>query len=206
MFNGNDAYIVGLTGMSGAGKTTACRIFSECGYGVINCDTVARIVVEKGRPALEELRRSFGNEIITESGELNRKKLGNMIFADKELRLRFNDIIYPYISYEMIISAVKYMERGYRLILLDAPTLFESGTDGFCDVIVSVVADREKCLRRIMERDNLSENEAHNRLLSQFPPEFYMDRSDYCVENKASVEELQSEIRKIAAKIGENNG
>ncbi len=205
MFTENDAYIVGLTGMSGAGKTTACKVFSDCNFGVINCDNVARIVVEKGRPALKELEKSFGSDVILPDGNLNRKKIGNLIFSDEKARIKFNGIIYPYISYEMIMSAVKYIESGYKFILLDAPTLFESGTDSFCDIIVSVVTDREKSIERIMKRDNLTHNEAENRLSSQFPPEFYRERSDYCVENKGTVEDLESEIKNIAVKIGDLN-
>lgn len=202
MFSDNDAYIIGLTGMSGAGKTTACEAFRDAGFGIINCDTVSRIVVEKGKPALSELCGCFGKEILLPDGTLDRKGVGRLIFSDEKARASFNEIIYPYISYEMIKSAVKYIDEGYRFILLDAPTLFESGTDGFCDKIVSVVADKETCLERIRKRDNLTYEEAVNRLSSQFPPEFYRERSDYCVENKGSTEELRNEIRKIALKIG----
>ena len=205
MFTENDVCIIGLTGMSGAGKTTACEVFRECGYGVINCDTVARIVVEKGRPALRELEDYFGSSVILQNGELNRKYIGNLIFSDEKARFAFNDIIYPYISYEMIMSAVEYIKMDSKYILLDAPTLFESGTDSFCDIIVSVVSDMEKCLERIMQRDKLTYEEALNRLSSQFPPEFYKQRSDYCVENKGSVEQLKTEIKNIAVKIGEIN-
>lgn len=203
MFTDNDARIIGLTGMSGAGKTTACDVFFNSGFAVINCDTVSRIVVEKGKPALNELCENFGNDIILPDGNLNRKRLGNLIFSDEKSRFLFNDIIYPYISYEMITTAVKYINDGYRHILLDAPTLFESGTDSFCDVIVSVVADREKCIERIMKRDNLTFTEARNRIMSQFPLEFYKEKSDYCVENKNSLAALESEIKHIVELIGE---
>ncbi len=205
MFSDNDAYIVGLTGMSGAGKTTACNVFSECGFAIINCDTVSRIVVEKGKPALNELSMHFGSIALLPDGNLNRKHIGNLIFSDKDARLLFNSIVYPYISYEMIITAVKYINEGYHYILLDAPTLFESGTDSFCNAIVSIVAEREKCIERIMKRDNLTFTEAENRLKSQFPPEFYMEKSDYYVENKNSVEMLKAEIKSIAEKIGVAN-
>ncbi len=205
MFTENDAYIIGLTGMSGAGKTTACEVFSECGFAVINCDTVSRIVVEKGRPALDSLKESFGDEALLSDGNLNRKFIGNLIFSDEKARIKFNEIIYPYISYEMIMCAVKYIDEGFKYILLDAPTLFESGTDSFCNVIVSVVTDTEKSIERIMKRDNITYEEAENRLKSQHPPEFYRKRSDYCAENKGTIDELKAEIKNIALKIGEIN-
>ena len=205
MFTDNDVYIIGLTGMSGAGKTTACEAFSECGVDIINCDLVARTVVLKGKPALKELKDYFGDEIIFPDGTLDRKKIGNLIFSDESARLAFNEIIYPYISYEMIMNAVEYIKMGSKYVLLDAPTLFESGTDSFCDVIVSVVAEREDSIKRIMLRDNLSREEAENRLSSQHAADFYCDKSDFCVFNNGTREELKSKIKNIFGLIGEDN-
>ena len=205
MFTDNDACIIGLTGMSGAGKTTACEAFSECGADIINCDIVSRTVVENGKPALSELSAYFGNEIILSDGNLDRKKIGNLIFSDESSRFAFNDIIYPYISYEMIINAVKYLRDGSEYILLDSPTLFESGTDSFCDVIVSVVAEREDSIKRIMLRDNLSREEAENRLSSQHTAEFYREKSDFCVVNNGTKEELKEKVKTIFSLIGDTN-
>ena len=201
MFAENDGYIVGLTGMSGAGKTTACEVFEKCGFGIVNCDLVSRIVVQKGKPALSELKKKFGEEVILPDGNLNRKALGNLIFSDETSRKTFNELIYPYISYEMIKTVKNYMDEGKSIILLDAPTLFESGTDDFCDAIVSVVADREVCIKRIMDRDSLTFEEAENRIKSQFLPEFYRKKSDYCVENLGQKEELIATLKSIAKEI-----
>lgn len=205
MFTENDVCIIGLTGMSGAGKTTACEAFFKCGVDIINCDLLARSVVLKGRPALEELKNYFGNEIILPDGALDRKKIGNLIFSDESARFAFNDIIYPYISYEMIINAVEYIKTGSKYILLDAPTLFESRTDSLCDVIVSIVADYEDSVKRIMLRDNLSREEAENRLSSQHTAEFYCEKSDFYIFNNGTREELKSKIKNIFSLIGENN-
>ena len=164
VFTDNDACIIGLTGMSGAGKTTACEAFADCGVDIINCDTVARIVVEKGKPALDELTAYFGKDILMQDGTLNRRKLGNLIFSDVQERKAFNDIIYPFISYEMLITVIKYIKNGSKYVLLDAPTLFESETDSLCDVIVSVVADKDDSIKRIMSRDNITMEEAKKRV------------------------------------------
>lgn len=205
MFTENDVCIIGLTGMSGAGKTTACESFEACGADIINCDNVARVVVEKGKPALSELKAHFGNDIILPDGSLDRKKTGNIIFSDACERKAFNDIIYPYISYEMVINAVEYIKNGSQYILLDAPTLFESGTDSFCDFIVSVVSEREDSIGRIMKRDNLTREEAENRLSSQHGEEFYRNKSDFCIVNNGTKEELKKKIRDIFSLIGEKN-
>ena len=205
MFTDSDAYIIGLTGMSGAGKTTACEAFAQCGTDIINCDKIARVVVEKGRPALKELEACFGKKIILPDGTLDRKKIGNLIFSDEAARLRFNEIIYPFISYEMVMNAVEYIKNGSKYILLDAPTLFESGTDSFCNIIVSVVAEHEDSIKRIMRRDNLTRGEAENRLSSQHSAAFYRSKSDFCVVNNGTKEELKKKITDIFNLIGDQN-
>ena len=103
------------------------------------------------------------------------------------------------------MNAVEYIKMGSKYILLDAPTLFESGTDSFCDVIVSVVAEQEDSIKRIMLRDNLSREEAENRLSSQHTADFYCDKSDYCIFNNGTREELKSKINNIFGLIGEIN-
>ena len=101
----------------------------------------------------------------------------------------------------MVITAVKYINEGARYILLDAPTLFESGTDSLCDIIVSVVADKEDSIKRIMLRDTLSREEAENRLSSQHDEKFYREKSSFCVMNDGSKEELEQKIYDIFRSI-----
>lgn len=199
----DNALIVGLTGMSGAGKTTACEVFRECGYAVADCDRIARQVTEKGKPALREIVRRFGAEYLDPDGALNRRALGKRVFSSEADRLALDELIYPYISYEMISLVISYIDRGFRLILLDAPTLFESGTDTLCDRIVAIVSDREKCIGRIVARDALPLAQARDRLSSQLSAEVYRSRSDFCVENNGTEEELKERVREIAARIAE---
>ncbi|MGN0618920.1 MAG: dephospho-CoA kinase [Ruminiclostridium sp.] len=203
MFFKDNCVIVGLTGMSGAGKTTACNAFREAGFAVIDCDRAAREVVEKGRPALKEIVSAFSPEILNSDGTLNRRMLGNIIFSDSEKRQLLNGIIYPYISYTIISEICGFLSGGEKRILVDAPTLFESGTDSLCDLVVSVVADEKLCLSRIMFRDSLTDEQAKNRLSSQYPPDFYREKSAYCVENSGTQEQLREKILAIAAEIGE---
>lgn len=199
----NDARIVGLTGMSGAGKTTACEVFRECGYAVVDCDRVARRVTEPGKPALREIVRRFGAEYLDPDGALNRRALGRRIFSSETDRLALNELIYPYISYEMILLVISYIDRGERLILLDAPALFESGTDALCDRIAAIVSDREKCVERIAARDALPPEQARERLDAQFPAAFYRTRADLCVENNGTERALREKVRAAAVRLGE---
>lgn len=204
LFN-EDSVILGLTGMSGAGKTTACKAFCENGFSVVDCDIVARQIVEIGKPALKELSDNFQNVILPD-GSLNRRRIADMIFSDKDKLKLFNSIVYPYILYKVISDISSYISDGKRLILIDAPTLFESGADKICDRIISVVSDRKKCIERIMDRDKLTHEQAANRLSVQHNREFYIEKSDYYIDNCGDYSEFSEKARKLAVKIGEMHG
>lgn len=201
LFNDN-SIILGLTGMSGAGKTTACKAFRDIGFSVVDCDFVARQIVEVGKPALKELSERF-DDVILPDGSLNRRKIADMIFSNKDKLKLFNDTVYPYILYKVISDVSDYISEGKRLILIDAPTLFESGADKICDKIISVVSDKEKCIERIKERDNLTYEQATNRLSVQHDKDFYIEKSDYCIDNCGEYRELIEKAHTLALRIGE---
>lgn len=190
--------VVGLTGMSGAGKTTACNVFAENGYEIVNCDLISRQVVSKGSRCLKEIEAAFG-DVILPNGELDRKKVAGIVFTSEEKREQLNKIIYPCISYIVIDKILSWSGK----ILLDAPTLFESGIDSLCGVIVSVVCDKNVSIERIMKRDGLTAEQAENRLSSQHGIEFYRSHSHFCAENNGTEEQLKAKIRSIIAEIGE---
>lgn len=190
--------VVGLTGMSGAGKTSACNVFAENGYEIVNCDLISRQVVSKSSKCLEEIKAAFG-DVILPSGELDRKKVAGIVFTSEQKREQLNKIIYPYISYIVIDKILSWSGK----ILLDAPTLFESGIDSLCGVIVSVVCDKNVSIERIMKRDGLTAEQAENRLSSQHGIEFYRSHSHFCAENNGTEEQLKAKIRSIIAEIGE---
>lgn len=193
--------MIGLTGMSGAGKSTACKMFRQAGFEVIDCDGICREIVEKGKPCLKEIASAFGGGILTEKGELNRRLLGKIIFSDSEKRLLLNGIMYPYVSYSVIKQIVL---SESDCTVLDAPTLFESGMETICDLIVSVVSDKEILTGRIMERDGISREEAENRLGSQHGIEFFSENSDILLVNDRSEEEFSEEIKKTIKIIAES--
>jgi dephospho-CoA kinase len=148
--------IVGLTGQTGAGKSLVSTMLTERGYRVIDCDAVARQVVEKGKECLLDLTIEFGTEILLPGGTLNRKALGAIVFGDKRKLRRLGQITYPYIQEEIFRLTEHYRQSGEAVVFLDAPTLIESGTDAYCDKIVSVIASPEERFLRIVRRDNLT--------------------------------------------------
>lgn len=181
--------IVGLTGMSGAGKSTVSRVFNESGFFVIDCDSAARNCASAGSPFLKELSKNFEN-LIKSDGTLDRAATAAEIFSDKEKRARYNKIIYPYITYN-VIEQIKYAaQKGEKFVLLDAPTLFEARLDGICREIVSVTADEALCEERIMRRDGIDRLQAKARLSAQHCALFYQSRSKYIIDNCDSVKEL----------------
>lgn len=200
----NDMTLIGLTGMSGAGKTTVCGFFAESGVEIIDCDIISREVVKGGSLCLTELCRVFSLGILTD-GELDRRRLAGIVFSDSDALKQLNDTIYPYICYAVYKRARALYTRGKRVALLDAPTLFESGSDDFCDVIVSVVCDRELSVSRITERDKITAEEAENRLNSQKCADYFRGASDYCIENNGDTDELKRSVLRILDRVGVNN-
>lgn len=201
LYKNDNVYIAGLTGMSGAGKTTACNVFGQSGFEIVNCDEVARAVVECGKPALAAIADRFGRGILREDGSLDRGKLSGIVFSDSDRLKALNDIIYPFITFEIVCRIMRCAAKGRQLVLLDAPTLFESGADALCDTIVCVTAEKEACAKRIMARDGLTREQAEKRLGSQHDASFYIDRSHHSAVNCGSLAEFEEALRVIAEKI-----
>lgn len=193
--------IIGLTGQTGAGKSTVSKAFEEKGFSVINADTVARTVVEKGKPCLDDIKKAFGYDIIQSDGSLDRKKLGNIVFNNRSELEKLNNITYPYIRKEISAIIKNYQDNNNNLILLDAPTLFESGTDAICDIIISVIADENIRINRIIKRDGITSEQAKSRINSQHSEKFFIENSDYYIENNNSTENALKSAYELADKI-----
>lgn len=196
-----DVLVVGLTGQTGAGKSTVSKVFSDNGFAIINADLISRKVVEKGTKCLEEIVDIFKDSILNSDGTLNRKALGNIVFTDKTKLEMLNTIIYPYITSE-ILNEIKHLsDSGKKLVLLDAPTLFESHADDFCEIIISVLSDEEIREERIIKRDGLTKKQANDRMNSQLDAEYFASHSDYVIENNDTLESLSSISKEVSDKI-----
>lgn len=187
---------VGLTGQSGAGKTTVSDEFLKNGFYIINCDTVSRMVTCAGSDCCKALCVIFPTCFNSEL-ELDRKKLGEIVFSDKEKLELLNKTIFPYII-EYINNKIDYaVKNDERLILLDAPTLFEAEMEGSCDYIVSVVANFDLRVSRICKRDNITEMQAKNRLYSQKSEDFFREKSDFIIENNTDLETVIKQTQNV---------
>lgn len=202
----NGVMVVGLTGQTGAGKSTVSKIFSANGFAVINADFVARKVVEKGSQCLDEISDFFGTEILDNDRSLNRKALAAIVFSDKTKLETLNTIIYPYITGEILRQIRVHSMKGEKLILLDAPTLFESRADDFCEIIISVLADADIREKRIINRDGLTAEQARKRMNSQLDEEFFRSHSDYIIQNNGQLDTVNEISREVSDKIRDYYG
>lgn len=191
--------IIGLTGQTGAGKGEFCRALKEFdGIYCLDTDKIAREIVEKGQPALEELCEYFGKEILKADGTLDRKKLASLAFCDEKKHNKLNEITHFYIknkTFERIELAKK---MGASAAIIDAPLLFESGLDKACDFTVGVLADKKTRLKRIMSRDGIDEKNAKIRIKAQPDDSFFKERCTYILENTGSGEEFCKKVLDFA--------
>lgn len=193
--------IIGLTGQTGAGKSTVSGIFAKSGFALIDADQISRLVVEPGKPCLAELFDYFGNAVRNPDNSLNRKALAKIVFTDQKKLESLNSITHPFITEEIFRQINAYHKDGHKLILLDAPTLFESRASDFCDMIISVLAPPEIRCSRIMQRDGMTEEAARERMNAQLPEEFFIQHSDYVIRNQSDLAGLYALAEEVAEKI-----
>lgn len=171
--------IIGLTGPTGAGKSTFSAIAKEKGFSVIDCDNISRQVTEKGSECLLKLAEVFGEDILND-GVLDRKLLAKRAFCDNEQKEKLEEIIFPFILSEVI---ERINNDNNDNILLDAPTLFESGIDEMCGSTVAILCPAQKRKERIISRDNLTNEQSEIRLNAGKPDEFYIEKADFILNN-----------------------
>lgn len=185
--------IIGLTGGSGTGKSSACAFFAEKGFLIADMDAISRKVCRKGEKCLAEIAEKFGNDILDENGELKRRALGDIVFNDEEKLKILNAVTHKYILEETVKIINENIDGN---VVLDAPLLFEAGLDAYCDKTVAVLSDRKVRIQRLVKRDNLTSEQIEARINSQPEDDFYIQRCDFTVYNNAAVEDLHKSLEK----------
>lgn len=194
--------ILGLCGGSGSGKGLASMSFLSRGIPTLDTDALYHSMIEKDSECSRELISVFGESIKGKNGGINRIALREVVFDRKGENLKTLDEI----SHRHILAECrKWIEEKRNekraAVVIDAPLLFESGFDSECDLIISVLASKEQRIKRIMERDRLTEKEAETRIRNQKSDEFLKANSDYVIYNDASKEELDFHIDEICRLI-----
>lgn len=168
-------FTVGLTGPTGAGKSYVCEIFRQKGFKIIDCDKIAHELTAKNAPILTELASEFGEDVV-KNGELDRKLLASRAFDTKEHTKKLNSIFHPAI-------AEKCKEEAQGLTVLDASQLFEANMQNDCYKVIGVLADEDVRIKRIIARDNITEQQAKLRMSAQFDNDYFIDNCDYIIYN-----------------------
>ena len=192
--------VVGITGGIACGKTTVSELLAEKGAIPINADEIGHQLLKADSPVISELVDAFGQEILEESGDVSRKKLGAIVFNDKSARERLNTILHPLIiQRSRTLARQLVMENPSCVVLLDAPLLIEAGAYNSVDLIVVVTASPETQLQRILERSQvqnrpLSETEAQARIDAQMPVAEKVKYADVVIENEGALDELNKQV------------
>ncbi len=182
--------IIGITGGIGSGKSTVANILQNFGAKVIDADRISREVTEKGQPALKEIVDYFGEEVLNKDGDLDRKKLGEIVFKDGEKLKTLNDITHKYIIERIRQYLDKFKAENARVVVLDVPLPVKHGFLDIVDEVWVVVAKKETRVKRIIERNGFSYKEAISRINAQQSDEDYLKIADEVIQNDGTTEDL----------------
>lgn len=157
------------------------------------------------RPALKELQREFGDAILDDYGNLRRHTLANLAFSSLEKTKRLNEITHPHILRKMKENIEECRQKRKKVVVLDAPLLFEAGLERICTVTLAVLAPREQRLQRVMARDSITREEAEKRMSAQQQDQYYKDRSDYVLVNQETSGALYYQTRRLLQRLREEH-
>lgn len=188
--------IYALTGQTGAGKTTVADELKKKNYLVIDGDAVSRSVTEKNSPVLKQLCKTFGNDILKPTGELDRKLLAKRSFSSQKNRKELNAIMHPAIT-EYVLKQIKENENKYNKVFIDAAVIFESKLIDYCSEIVVVTADKNIRLKRIMERDRISRQTALERINAQKDEQFYKSIANITIDNNGDMVYIVNQLKQL---------
>ncbi|MDG5471035.1 dephospho-CoA kinase [Jeotgalibacillus sp. ET6] len=181
--------IIGLTGGIASGKSTIASRLIKKGYTVIDADLAARKVVEPNQEAYRKIIEHFGSEIVAEDGTIDRAKLGSIIFTSETERKKLNSIVHPAVRKEMLEQQEAAVDEGNKTVFLDIPLLFESKLQWMVDKIIVVYVQEDIQLKRLMERNQYTAEEAQARISSQAPLSQKKMQADAVIDNSGTIEQ-----------------
>lgn len=184
--------IVGITGLIASGKSTLSSYLKSQGYKIVDADAISRDITKKDRIGYTKVVEEFGRDILSSNGEIDRAKLSNIVFNDKNALKKLNDTLHPLIFQEIDRQLDLYKDE--KILFLDAPLLFEAKLDKKCDEVILVFCDEEVQISRIQKRDNKDYDSAKKIIDSQIAKEFKIEKSDYIIDNNCEIERFYFKV------------
>ncbi|HDH6627228.1 TPA: dephospho-CoA kinase [Staphylococcus aureus] len=193
--------VIGLTGGIASGKSTVSELLSVFGFKVVDADKAAREAVKKGSKGLAQVREVFGDEAIDENDEMNRRYMGDLVFNHPEKRLELNAIIHPIVRDIMEEEKQEYLKQGYNVIM-DIPLLFENELENTVDEVWVVYTSESIQMDRLMQRNNLSLEDAKARVYSQISIDKKSRMADHVIDNLGDKLELKQNLERLLKEEG----
>ena len=182
--------LIGLTGQTGAGKSVVAQYLWQRGFSVLNADKMVADVYRESPVCLKAVAACFGSDILKEDGSLDRPLLAKRAFSSPENTALLGKLVHPFV----IAETLRLLKAQEGLVLLDAPQLFESDMDVLCDCTVCVTAPEEIRLKRILERDRITEEQARERMKAQLNEAFFREHTDHLIENNNGLPQLHARL------------
>lgn len=191
-------YVIGITGGIASGKSHVVDVISKMGYEVIDSDKISYELSLKGNKVYNEIINTFGEEYVLSNGEIDRKKLGRLIFNSEKDKQKLNEISHPYIIKEI---KKRLKESQGSIVFLDIPLLYEAKLEYLCDKIICVYLDKTKQIERLMARDGIDYEYALKKINSQIDLQIKAKQSDYIINSYGSLEQTETITKNLIEKI-----
>ncbi|MFL0267775.1 dephospho-CoA kinase [Candidatus Clostridium radicumherbarum] len=192
---------VGLTGGIGSGKSTVSNFLKEKGIPIIDADIISRDILILYPEVVGNIRKEFGSEFFDDKGLLKRRELGNFVFKNTEGKLKLEALTIPYIIKEIFLKIEKYKDEGFKMCIVDAPTLIETGLYKAMDFNILVWVDLNTQIERVVKRDNLNLDDVKNRINAQIPLEDKKKYVNFIIDNRSSIEATMKQVDKVLQEI-----
>lgn len=193
----NKAYVVGLTGGTGCGKSEAARYLASLGAKHIDADAISRALTAVDGEALPKIRELFGECVFQQDGSMDRRAMHDLVFSSAAHKRALEGIIHPLVQRRVMDEIQKAAQEGYRVVVLDVPLLFETGMDVLCDECWTMSVDARTQLTRICQRDGLNEAQAAARVAAQMPMAERNARASRVIDSGRSIEKTRAELNQL---------
>ncbi|AGC90386.1 MAG: dephospho-CoA kinase [Staphylococcus warneri] len=193
--------VIGLTGGIASGKSTVSELLTAFGFKVVDADTAAREAVAKGTPGIEKVREVFGDEAIDENGEMDRKYMGDLVFNYPGERIKLNEIVHPIVREIMEEKKQQFLKEGHNVIM-DIPLLYENELQDTVDEVWLVYTSESIQIDRLMERNDLTQEEAKARVYSQISIDKKSRMADHVIDNLGDKLELKQNLERLLSEKG----